>query len=428
MSYFSFILGIILLALVVIGFKRRFENSPVASLYYPALALKVMSGITLGIIYFYFYQVGDTLVYFSDASVLSHWAVEQPGSYFKYLIYSEAPSNILNQLTYLSSVPRAQWLVKVASFFNLLSGNNYYLLATWFSVFSFCGSFYLAHVLVSVKRELKMAAVISLLFFPSVVFWSSGLTKESIAVASIMFLIGIAINWTTKRELNVINVVLGVIFLYLLWTVKYYYAAILVPILMTFLIANEVKVRFPSRKYWPLIVWIFTLGFGVLVATFTKEMLSLEILPPLIFDNYLQFTQKSMNGDALIFPYLDGTWVGIIKSVPAAILNGIFRPLFWEANSFFKGVIAIENTFLLVLFLFNLKNIYRSLRERTLWLYSSGAYIIVLSAFLAMSTPNFGTLSRYKAGWLFLFTFIILQDNPLLQYVKRWSHKMNKDE
>jgi hypothetical protein len=37
--------------------------------------------------------------------------------------------------------------------------------------------------------------------------------------------------------------------------------------------------------------------------------------------------------------------------------------------------------------------------------------------FLALSTPNFGTLSRYRAGFLPFFVFVIAYRNPIVEWV-----------
>jgi len=43
----------------------------------------------------------------------------------------------------------------------------------------------------------------------------------------------------------------------------------------------------------------------------------------------------------------------------------------------------------------------------------------VLAVFLALSTPNFGTLSRYRVGFIPFFVFLTACGNVLLERLQR---------
>lgn len=82
----------------------------------------------------------------------------------------------------------------------------------------------------------------------------------------------------------------------------------------------------------------------------------------------------------------------------------------------------MENTFVLLLLVFQMKNIVRGFRSPNRFLILSGIlYIIGLAIFLAVSTPNFGTLVRYKAGFWFLLIYLILADHPIFTFTKTKS-------
>jgi hypothetical protein len=44
-------------------------------------------------------------------------------------------------------------------------------------------------------------------------------------------------------------------------------------------------------------------------------------------------------------------------------------------------------------------------------------YVVALCVFLALSTPNFGTLSRYRISFLPLLFLLITIENPLVKKV-----------
>jgi hypothetical protein len=48
---------------------------------------------------------------------------------------------------------------------------------------------------------------------------------------------------------------------------------------------------------------------------------------------------------------------------------------------------------------------------------ATASYCIVLCVFLALSTPNLGTLSRYRVGFLPFLIFLLAYRNPLIDFV-----------
>ncbi len=120
--------------------------------------------------------------------------------------------------------------------------------------------------------------------------------------------------------------------------------------------------------------------------------------------------------------YYDGfqSSVGsVLKNAPWALFSGLFRPFPWEAGTPLKLLISIENIFLMVLSATALVNVTRVLRSpNRLLLFSAALYVVLLCVFLALSTPNFGTLARYRVGFLPFFILLISTDNPLLNRLK----------
>src|SRR5690242_17133896 len=67
-------------------------------LFWPALILKVIAGICLGVIYFEYYNgVGDTAQYFIEGSWLSEVARTDPQTYFQFLWSSEGVPALATQ-------------------------------------------------------------------------------------------------------------------------------------------------------------------------------------------------------------------------------------------------------------------------------------------------------------------------------------------
>jgi hypothetical protein len=111
----------------------------------------------------------------------------------------------------------------------------------------------------------------------------------------------------------------------------------------------------------------------------------------------------------------DGTPTSLIKVFPSAVFAGLFRPLVWESNNIVMFFSALENAFLLFVFL------------KTMWmtkLFKFFSYVtsdpllvfcFLFSIFFAgsvgIATSNFGALVRYKIPCIpfFLATLYIIQ-------------------
>lgn len=419
--------SLIILFIIIFRLWKYYSKSELRKVFWPALILKLFSGGLIGALYFWYYKFGDTISFFQDAGVLAELAVSHPMDYLQYLWSTKGNPDLFNQLNYLNFSPRAVWFSKLTSILYLICGNNYLVIATYYSVFSFAGAMYLVKCIISNFKDSKWPAILSMLFFPSVALWPSGLTKESLAIGCIMFLIAFTIQWVRSDEKKLKYLLSVFLLVWLLWKIKYYYAGLLAPTLMALLIPVLWSKYITKIQVKPIIIWGVTLGMMLILATFSKEMLDLNLLPELITDSYQMYVSKSGEGDFIKFVGLDGTWTGIAVNIPHALVSGLFRPWITDVNSLIKIPVAIENTILIILLVSNYRFIFQKLKEFNLWVFSSWFYILTLASFLALSAPNLGTLTRYKAGWLFVFTFLILYRNPLLEKTLNKIKSIKKD-
>ena len=147
--------------------------------------------------------------------------------------------------------------------------------------------------------------------------------------------------------------------------------------------------------------------------------LNLDHLPEVVKVNHDAFVEKSSEGDFIQYQSLQPNWSSLLRNAPLALWSGLFRPFLTDINTTFKIFAAAENTVLMILLLFQIPRWGKSLQsEYNLWLLSAIIYIVLLSVFLSLSTPNFGTLVRYKAGFSFVFTYLILYDHPIIRIIK----------
>lgn len=388
--------------------------------FWPALGMKLLTGVCLGLVYTYYYPVGDTLTYFDQASRAAEIARTDFASYWSFLFTDERPA---------TTDFRALFFTKIVSLFSLLTADNYWATGFYFSLFSFLGAWFLVQVISRNIPSASLPAVVAFLFLPSAVFWTSGVLKESIAMGALFLLAALFLKGWFNERLRWWYIVLAPVLLWLLWTLKYYYAGVFLAVAgATFIyrwLAGKRYQAFPARE---ALIWFTAFIAPAILITFLHPNFNLDRLLTVVAENNAAYNALSSPGDVVKFYALDATLTSMLVNSPWALLSGLFRPLPWEASSSAQVVAALENTVLLLLFLTGLFRIhrYRASPHRLLVL-ATVSYVIIMAVFLTLSAPNFGTLSRYRSGYIPFFALVVLCSSPVLEYVERsWRRLVNK--
>jgi hypothetical protein len=418
------ILNLALLAIIIYRHRKFSQGNQIKSFYWPGLVLKALGGIALGLIYMYYYQIAaDTILFFEDSKKLTGLARTDFLSYIKFLFFDDPSHPLWTEIVFQQS--RSLFIVKITSLFGLITLDNYWITSLYFSVLSFICAWRLTTCIVESFPSVKTAAVTAFLFFPSVVFWSSGLIKESIAMAALFFLSAAVVRIWVGKQLPWWEWALVILSAWIEWRLKYYYLAVFLPVAAAALITRRLS------HTWHLkgvviksLLWTATFVFPLaLISSLRPNFYPARILH-VIVSNYREFYAMSDVEDVIEYPSLEPTVSSVLTNIPRAIVSGIFRPFPWEAHTMFQWVIAIENLILLLLFITSAKNITLLVKSRQrLLLCSILLYVGVLCVFLALSTPNFGTLSRYRISFLPFLVLLISIENPL---VKKLSDRIQR--
>jgi hypothetical protein len=364
----------------------------------------------------YYYQItADTFLFFEDSKKLTGLARTDFLSYMKFLFFDDPSHPLWTEIVFQQS--RSLFIVKITSLFGLITLDNYWIISLYFSVLSFIGAWRLTTCIVESFPSAKTAAVTAFLFFPSVVFWSSGLIKESIAMAALFFLSAAVVRIWVGKQLPWWEWVLVIFSAWIEWRLKYYYLAGFLPVAAAALITRRLSHTWHLKGVMiKSLLWIATFVFPLaLISSLRPNFYPARILH-VIVSNYREFNAMSHAEDVIEYPSLEPTVSSVLTNVPRAIVAGIFRPFPWEAHTVFQWMIALENLILLLLCITSVRNITLLVKSpQRLLLCSILLYVGVLCVFLALSTPNFGTLSRYRISFLpFLFLLISIE-NPLVK-------------
>jgi hypothetical protein len=408
----------VILLFTVFYFLWRKTDPRLAKYFWPAILLKIAAGIGVGVLYMYHYRTGDTLNYFADGKVLSAVARENFGNYIRFLW--DDSGGLEKDLFF--SEPRALFFVKFVSLFNLITADNYWLSASYFSVISFFATWQLLKKINAFLPETTLPAFIAFLFFPSVVFWTSGLIKESLACAALFYLTAILLDAWFKQSVKIHFSIIAVPALWILWSLKYYLAAIFIPVVLTcvfyrFLILPVSK---PKTFGAEIFLWVFLFICPLALISFMHPNFYFSNFLEVIVSNNEIYNQSSAANDIIEFYALKPEVGSIIRNTPMALFSGLFQPLIFEVSNPLQIIAGIENLLLLFLFIFSLKNTKHILQSpHRVLIFGLIVYVCLLCVFITLSTPNFGTLSRYRTGYISYFIFLILCGNPAVMFIQR---------
>lgn len=400
---------------IILKVYRRFGEGLLKPTFFPALIFKLAAGIMLGVVFRYYYSTGDTWSLFSEAVTFAEFGYSAPVSFLKALFLNDYSPALESSLIYLDQ-PRALLAAKIISLLSLITYNHYWLASLYLSLFSFVSFWLLARKLVAYFPKTKWATVVAFLFVPSVIFWSSGVSKESLVMGGLCGSLALLLPFLVKNDkLKPGHWILITLGLLLVTFIKYYYAAVLIPILIGVSTVGSLQ-----WALWKKALATFGLLFILLlVASWMHPNLHLNRLFSVVVENGQQMIANAPGTGHIMFHNLTPELGSVAMNFPLAVFSGLFRPTLIEAKTVFQLWTGLENALLMVLALGQLirwKKI-----NHTILLWAVILFILLLAGFMALAAPNFGTLVRYRIGFWPFFIYLILAHNPWLKSWRRFA-------
>lgn len=405
--------------LILLALAWRFQpgKNNLRIYYWSGLLFKLMMGVVLGLVYTFYYSGGDTFSFFKDSVQLSQLARESFTEYVSFLWSSDSTFDVWNKLS--DHEPRTLFMVKLLSLVNLISFDNYWISSLYLSFISFSGAWVLFNVVCQSFALAETSAAISFLFLPSIVFWTSGIVKESVATGCLFYLASLVVKGFEQQKWKVSDWILLPLASWLLWKLKYYFFGVFFPVGVSIILANRLSARY-FKGSSRITIFFFFLSLIFLLGTVTRVHPNFEpgYFQEVVILNHNDYLKLSDSDDVIQYHDLTPDSWSMIKNSPLALTSGLFRPFIWESNNLIQGVAGFENLVILVLFISSLYNLRRiNLSADGPLTIAAIVYIVLLCVFLSLSTPNLGTLSRYRVGFFSFFVFMITFKNPLIDWV-----------
>lgn len=431
--YLSVILGLVYLA------ASKIKDRELRKYFLNGIFLKFIGAISLGLIYEFVYDGGDTSAYFTNGKIVSGAFYDSPSTWLKLLLQypeDETTTQYIKQLTWYTD--RASYFPsRIVALLGPFCFNTYSIIALFFAIISFNGLWHLFIVFKDIYPKLQREIAISIFYVPSLFFWGSGIMKDPLVLAGLGWFVYAFYFGLVKRIKPVKCIVLACMGLYLLLYIKPYVIAAFFPpmaIWMYMLGIKRVKDRIVRIMvgfiFFILLLITIPLFINYMSATSGYEFTNIDAISKKIEITSEWIERASgQEGSSYSLGELDGTVSGTLALAPQAIVVSLFRPFLWEVRNPVMLLAALESTWLLITTLYILfkvglfKSIWYISKDPTLIL--CFLFSIIFAAFVGLSSGNFGTLVRYKIPLIPFYMcgiFILLTKIPKTD-VKKKSKK-----
>ncbi len=404
---------------LILYLYKSFNSHKTFPYLLPGFFLKVIGGFIFAMVYIFYYRgTGDTIEYFFGSKQLANYFWQKPSFYFQLMNSSSLEAQELlrraNDFIRFSLTEEEWFMIKVISPLNVLSLRTYLGITFFMSFIAFIGSYKMFQLMIDIMGD-KYKGVIFVINFlvPSVLFWGSGLLKDTITLASFSFLVFFLYQILIKNKFKLVNIIFLVIFSFVIFKLKaYILICLLIWILITMFLVFINKSSNPIIKFllFPyLIAVVFGFGFFGLQILLSQsdDYRSDNILKKIEgFQSY----HSTLGGSVYSLGEIEYTEMGLLKKMPAAINVTLFRPYPWEANTFMVLINSLESVFLfffILYVLFKFKFSFFSILKTNSFLIGGFIFILIFAFFIGISSYNFGALSRFKLPIVGLFFFIL---------------------
>ena len=257
---------------------------------------------------------------------------------------------------------------------------------------------------------------IATLFIPSVVFWGSGLLKDTLTLAAIGVLTFSIYKLFIQRRYSLWSIILMVLSAWVIFSVKKYILLCFLPALLLWVYAEQlasIKSLVGRILTVPVVIFVMIISgyYAIYFVGKDDPRYSIDKLAETaqITAYDIGFYTGKDAGSTYSLGELDGTFVNMVGKAPQAINVSLFRPYLWEIKNPLMLLSALESVLMLM------ATIYVAFKSRLRIKFLINPTVLFCLVFsitfafaVGVSTFNFGTLARYKIPLLPFYTLALI--------------------
>lgn len=487
---------IIIFTLVIIllpAFRSYFINPIYFGL---AFLLKILFGFLIVVIYTKVYpdrSTADIFKYYDDAKVIYEAFENSPGDYIKMVSGIGNDSPHFDSLYYskmnhwyrhydFGTYNDNHTIIRFNAIAMLITGGSYYGNLVIMNFISFIGLWFIFATLVPYfpkKSSLIFAAVF---LIPSVLFWGSGILKESLVLFTTGLFLYVFIRLVVHKTQKILNLIILIICTGLFYLNKSYLLFFLLPCLISFAINERKKITRPALTY--LLTFTVSISVTILFSPLVNNKSFMEIFSQKQRDfiniskggvfiqnnqyfvrldpdkkqyldtlgnnlykiktgsSYMYWKNENLDdtlrtnystdtmtyqlvwdlplaGSRIEIPRLQPSFSSLILNSPMALFTGLFKPSAFSAHSLLERIGGIENLFLLIIIGLSLYWSGNTLHKNWLWF----CIFLCLGLFtlIGFTTPIAGAIVRYKVPalpFLLMIAVNIFNERKLPKFMR----------
>lgn len=421
----SVVLWVFILFWIGRYFRLRYSNEKINRYFYLGWSFKIGFALLFALVYLVVLGGGDINAYWGCATVLNKLFVSNPVGYVEELWSTDRYLGISYHFNTETGYPPG-WIwreteawnaAKIISMLSIITFNSFWATTILMASLVFFTSWLVVYRITTDEGLNPRAVLFAFLFFPSVTFWCSGISKDSQVYTLALLLIYQLFRWLKwERNRSIWRVIFMMILFYLLFNLRQFIAlAIVAPFFLSIL------VRFGSRlSQRPLILLLFRLLiYSMLVIGFIW-IANTEQTQALVREAQITHSDFSQNpiytGAKYKISAMEGTPTGILRAMPESIFIALYRPFITE-NLGLNFVVNGLESLLLIFFsfwFFLTKNVLSNLRQifKSEFAIYALTFVLLVAFMAGYTSVLFGVLVRIRSIALPFFFLLLTFRKP----------------
>lgn len=407
----------------IIYIKNR--TKPEFKFYLAHFYWKLIASTIFALIYIFVYDGGDTMAYWQGALKLNKVFYDSPSNYYTEMLKTPMENQFASYFTptigrppiWIYREPNSWFVCKVASVLSFFTFGSFITLNLFFSVISGWISWRFFRLMNEITTIQTKYLALAFLFIPSVGFWCSGLSKDTIVLCAIYGTVAAFFHYLYKSKRITLSWVVQLIFFsYLLYAVRPF-------VLITVYFPISIMIVFLLNRHKPFITKIITrlVGSAVVLGLFFVYLNSSNLFGEFSANNIVETAEvihsdfqnnESYKGKKYDLGITDFSPTSLISVIPMAIVTTLFRPFIWEAGNALMILNGLESLLLLYFFVKMILTARKGVPIKVLitqeYFIFSIIYVLILAYFVGFTSGLFGILARLKAPVLPFFVLILL--------------------
>lgn len=430
---------LVIILFIAYKYKRKHQHKHDAYKYFlPGLIAKISGAIALGLIYSFYYKGGDTTNYHFTANALINVLFNNPSDFV--YVYFGSPHvsefylmNSLGDFTFWVNDEYAYFVSKCFVPVVMLAGRSYMASAVIVASVCYVSVWKMYMIFITEFPNLYKQLAFPILFIPSVIFWGSGILKDSITFSATCLYVYGFYWFIIKKNFNFSYVVSVILASYMLLSIKPYILFALLPGSIVWFVA--LRVDKINNGFIKVMIAPFIIAVGIGIGGFAMQKLSAE-LGQYSLDKVLNtaseaqqdLKQSYYGGNTFDIGNYEPTIQGVLSVAHKAIFAALFRPTILDVRNIVMFISALENTFILLFCVFLLIKLkifgfFRLIKSHPLVLFSF-LFSIFFAFSVGVSISNFGTLVRLKIPCIPFFMASLVIINSMLNAENAKKYKI----